>query len=153
MTEKFQYTKFERARIIGARALQISANAPIILKLDKETLESINYDPIKIAEMEFDEEVLPITVHRPLPKKMERKSDIKLEMIEQEIEEIEKPKEEIKKTEEKEEDIPEVKKVEVKKEPSKTATTSSADDDIAKEFEAEEEKEEEMPEEDAGESF
>ena len=42
MTEKFQYTKFERARIIGARALQISANAPIILKLDKDALESIN---------------------------------------------------------------------------------------------------------------
>ncbi len=152
MTEKFQYTKFERARIIGARALQISANAPIILKLDKDALESINYDPIKIAEMEFDEEVLPITVHRPLPKKMERKSDIKLEMIEQEIEEIEKPKEEIKKAEEKEEEIPEVKKVDVKKEPT-TSKSSTADDDIAKEFEAEEEKEEEMPEEDAGDSF
>jgi DNA-directed RNA polymerase subunit K len=149
MTEKFQYTKFERARIIGARALQISANAPIILKLDKETLESINYDPIKIAEMEFDEEVLPITVHRPLPKKMERKSDIKLQMVEEEIDEIEKPKEEIKKAEEEESET-EVKKEEVKK---PVTGKSSSDDDIAKEFEAEEEKEEEMPEEDAAESF
>ena len=138
-----EYTKFERARIIVARALQISANAPIILKLDKETLESINYDPIKIAEMEFEEEVLPITAHRPLPKKMERKSDMKIEIIEEEIEE----KEEVKK--EKKEGVEEEKK-EVKKEPEKA---SAIDEDIAKEFEAEEEKEEEMPEEDAGESF
>ena len=38
MEDQNHYTKFERARIIGARALQISANAPILLKIDKDTL-------------------------------------------------------------------------------------------------------------------
>ncbi|HDI03007.1 MAG TPA: DNA-directed RNA polymerase subunit K [Candidatus Pacearchaeota archaeon] len=70
--EKETYTKYEKARIIGARALQISANAPILLKLSKEELEKIGYDPIKIAELEFKEGVLPITVKRPMPKKIEQ---------------------------------------------------------------------------------
>lgn len=64
-----QFTKYEIARIIGARALQIAMDAPVLLKLSKEELESIRYDPLKIAQREFDSDVLPITVHRPLPPK------------------------------------------------------------------------------------
>lgn len=60
-------TKYEKARIIGARALQIAMGAPLILKLEKEDFEKINYDPIKIAEREMEEEVLPITIKRPMP--------------------------------------------------------------------------------------
>jgi DNA-directed RNA polymerase subunit K len=61
------YTKYEKARIIGARALQISMGAPILLKLSKAELDKLNYNPIEIAKLEFDKEVLPITVKRPLP--------------------------------------------------------------------------------------
>lgn len=68
--EEIEYTQYEKARILGARALQISANAPILLKISKEELIEINYDPIKIAEMEFDSKVLPITVRRPLPRRI-----------------------------------------------------------------------------------
>lgn len=64
-----QLTKYEIARIIGARALQIAMDAPVLLKLTKEELESMRYDPLKIAEREFEADVLPITVHRPLPPK------------------------------------------------------------------------------------
>lgn len=54
-----KYTRFERARIIGARALQISLGAPILIKVPKDLI-----DPIIIAEMEFGKGVMPITVKR-----------------------------------------------------------------------------------------
>ncbi len=63
------YTKFEIARIIGARALQIAMDAPILYDIPKEKLEEIEYDPIKIAEIEFNAGILPISVKRPMPKK------------------------------------------------------------------------------------
>ncbi len=64
-------TKYENARIIGARALQISMDAPLLLKLKKADFEKINYSPIEIAKTEFDKGVIPITIKRPMPKKME----------------------------------------------------------------------------------
>lgn len=60
-------TQYEKARIIGARALQIAMGAPILIKLSKEDLKKINYNPIEIAKMEFEKQVLPITIKRPLP--------------------------------------------------------------------------------------
>lgn len=67
--EKFQpeigpphLTKYERARIIGARALQVSMSAPILLGETPDIK-----DPIKIAEMELQNKLLPITVRRKLP--------------------------------------------------------------------------------------
>lgn len=68
-----QFTKYERARIIGARALQIAMNAPLLLKLDKEKLEELKYDALKIAEMELDSGILPISVNKPQPKRKEEK--------------------------------------------------------------------------------
>ena len=62
-----KFTKYEVARILGARALQVSMNAPILIKLSKEEMEALNYDPLKIAELEFFEGILPITVKRPMP--------------------------------------------------------------------------------------
>lgn len=67
------FTKYETARILGARALQISMNAPLLIKISKEDLESINYDAIKIAEIELNSESLPISVKRPFPEKKEEK--------------------------------------------------------------------------------
>lgn len=56
-----KYTRFERARIIGARGLQISMGAPILIKVPEELI-----DPIDIAMKEFEKGVLPITVKRRL---------------------------------------------------------------------------------------
>lgn len=58
------YTKYEHARIIGARALQISMGAPFMVKLSEKDLESIRFNPIEIAKKEFAEGVIPITVKR-----------------------------------------------------------------------------------------
>jgi DNA-directed RNA polymerase subunit K len=66
-----KYTKYEKARIIGARALQIAMGAPILIKLDKDFLEKINYDPVAIAENEYEKDILPITIKRPLPGRVE----------------------------------------------------------------------------------
>ena len=63
--EELIYTKFEKARMIGSRALQLSMGAPFLLKFSSEELEKLKYDPIAIALMEFNEGILPITVKRP----------------------------------------------------------------------------------------
>jgi len=60
------YTKYEKARMIGSRALQLSMGAPFLIKLSEKDLEKIRFDPIEIAIFEFDEGVLPITVRRPI---------------------------------------------------------------------------------------
>ena len=65
--QEMGYTKYEKARIIGARALQISMGAPILVPVDKKDLETINYSPIEIAKREFDKGVLPISIKRPKP--------------------------------------------------------------------------------------
>jgi len=67
-----EFTKYEIARILGARALQLSMNAPILLKIDKKEIEEMNYDSIKIAEKELNEDVLPISVKRPMPERKQK---------------------------------------------------------------------------------
>jgi len=54
-------TRFEKARIIGARALQISMGAPILVDASENT------NPIDIALKELDARILPITIRRTLP--------------------------------------------------------------------------------------
>ena len=39
--EKQEFTRYEKARILGARALQIAMNAPLLIKLGKDDLEKI----------------------------------------------------------------------------------------------------------------
>ena len=70
LEEKF--TRYEIARILGARSLQLAMDAPMLLKMSKEEEESLNFDTLRIAEKEFESEVLPITVKRPMPKRSER---------------------------------------------------------------------------------
>jgi DNA-directed RNA polymerase subunit K/omega len=65
------FTKYERARILGARALQISMNAPLLIKIEPEHLEQINYDALKIAEIELDSNILPISINKPFPERKE----------------------------------------------------------------------------------
>lgn len=79
------FTKYEIARIIGARALQIAMDAPLLLKVDEGELKALRYDPLKIAERELEENVLPITIHRPLPRrKAEKLKEIREEDIDDE---------------------------------------------------------------------
>ena len=54
-----KYTRFEKARIIGSRALQISLSAPVLVDYPADML-----DPIDIAMLEFDKDMVPITVIR-----------------------------------------------------------------------------------------
>jgi DNA-directed RNA polymerase subunit K len=65
--EKKDFTRFEKARMIGSRALQLAMGAPSKIKLDKKQLEELRYSPIEIAKREFDEGVIPIDIKRPLP--------------------------------------------------------------------------------------
>ena len=62
-----QHTKFEKARILGARALQISMGAPFLVKIDDAKLKEIKYNPIEIAKLEFEAGVLPMQVKRMKP--------------------------------------------------------------------------------------
>ncbi|KAI9823930.1 MAG: DNA-directed RNA polymerases I II and III subunit RPABC2 [Thelocarpon impressellum] len=54
-------TKYERARVLGTRALQISMNAPVLVDLEGET------DPLQIAVKELREKKIPLVVRRYLP--------------------------------------------------------------------------------------
>ncbi len=55
-----RYTRFERARIVGARALQISMGSPVLIEIKDEGI----VDPIEIAIREYDMGVIPMTVKR-----------------------------------------------------------------------------------------
>ena len=68
-----QFTRYETARILGARALQIAMNAPLLIKISEEDLEKVKYDALKIAEIEFESNVLPISVKKPYPEKKEER--------------------------------------------------------------------------------
>jgi len=58
---KDRFTRFEVARLIGARALQISLGAPVLVK------EKKGMTPIELAKLEFKNQLMPITVKRTLP--------------------------------------------------------------------------------------
>jgi DNA-directed RNA polymerase subunit K len=52
-----EYTKFEKARIIGARALQLAYGAPPLVKVPQGMI-----NPLDLAALEFEKDVIPITV-------------------------------------------------------------------------------------------
>ncbi|KAI0402663.1 RNA polymerase, subunit omega/K/RPB6 [Xylaria palmicola] len=54
-------TKYEKARILGTRALQISMNAPVLVDLEGES------DPLQIAIKEMNEKKIPLIVRRYMP--------------------------------------------------------------------------------------
>lgn len=56
---KEKFTKYERARIIGARSLQIAMEAPVLIDIDSN-------DSLQIAKVEFEKGVIPITVKRDI---------------------------------------------------------------------------------------
>ncbi len=66
-------TRFETARLIGARSLQIALGAPILL--DPEEIKDL--DSIRIAKQEFKNKIIPITIKRKLPRGEEMVIDVK----------------------------------------------------------------------------
>ncbi|KAI8833776.1 RNA polymerase, subunit omega/K/RPB6 [Chytriomyces cf. hyalinus JEL632] len=54
-------TKYEKARVLGTRALQISMNAPVMVDLNGES------DPLVIAMKELRERKMPLMIRRYLP--------------------------------------------------------------------------------------
>ena len=68
-----EYTKYEHARIIGARALQISQGAPFMIKLSEKELEKVGYNPLEIAKLEFKEGLIPITTKKRAEKEKAKK--------------------------------------------------------------------------------
>jgi DNA-directed RNA polymerase subunit K len=57
MSETQHFNRYEKARIIGARALQVSYGAPVLVDTDQT-------EPILIAAQEYDADALPFTVRR-----------------------------------------------------------------------------------------
>jgi DNA-directed RNA polymerase I, II, and III subunit RPABC2 len=55
-------TRYEKARITGARALQLSYGAPILVDKPRDMI-----DPIKIALIELRAGILPLTIRREFP--------------------------------------------------------------------------------------
>ncbi len=116
MIEKLQdkFTRYEIARILGARSLQLAMDAPVLLKLSKKEEDELNYDTLKIAEKELESDILPITIRRPLPKKSEK--TIK-KLSEEEIKEkLEKQEEMKRKLAEKEEKLKQIEEKGIKAE-------------------------------------
>jgi DNA-directed RNA polymerase subunit K/omega len=58
-------TKYEQARIVGARALQIANGAPFCVTLTEHELRKIRYNPVEIAKLEFAADAIPIEIKRP----------------------------------------------------------------------------------------
>ena len=65
-TESGLYTRYEVARIIGAKALQLAMGAPLLVKKPKDL-----FDTTEISRSEFDSGVLPISIRRPKPSRVE----------------------------------------------------------------------------------
>lgn len=62
-------TRFEKCRILGARALQVSLGAPVLMEGLSQT------DPISIAGAEFERNIIPINIMRTLPDGCREKMD------------------------------------------------------------------------------
>ncbi|CAF4202026.1 unnamed protein product [Rotaria socialis] len=68
-------TKYERARVLGTRALQIAMCAPLMVEPDGET------DPLQIAMRELKEKKIPMIIRHPLQIAMRELKEKKIPMI------------------------------------------------------------------------
>lgn len=59
---KYDLNKYELARILGARALQIRMGAPVLIEVPDDKF----LRPFDIAKMEFDNEVIPLTLKKKI---------------------------------------------------------------------------------------
>lgn len=67
---KERLTRFEVARLVGARSLQVALGAPVLVK-SEET------EPINLVKAEFKEKIIPITIKRKTPSGEEVVIDVK----------------------------------------------------------------------------
>ncbi len=79
-----KYTKYEKARLIGARALQISLGAPFMVTVDADTLQKIKYNPVEIAKMEFEAGVIPIRIKRRMPEPFKQEELPNMTLVDEE---------------------------------------------------------------------
>ena len=59
VVEKMVLTKYEKARLIGARALQLAMGAPPIVSAPKKVIGAV-----ELARFEFDKKAIPLRVVR-----------------------------------------------------------------------------------------
>ena len=57
MEQKNKYTRYEKTRIISARALQIAQGSPILVSVPRGMI-----DPTEIAKLEWEAGVIPISI-------------------------------------------------------------------------------------------
>ncbi len=56
--EERRYTRYEKTRIISARALQIAQGSPVLVRAPKEA------SPIDIAKLEWEKGMIPIDIKK-----------------------------------------------------------------------------------------
>ena len=54
-----EYTRFEKARIVGARALQLSMGAPPLIEIPADVR-----NPVRVSMLEYAANAIPLTVKR-----------------------------------------------------------------------------------------
>jgi DNA-directed RNA polymerase subunit K/omega len=59
LVNPLEYTRFEKARIVGARSLQLSMGAPPLI----ETPADVR-NPVRVAMLEYESNAIPLTVQR-----------------------------------------------------------------------------------------
>lgn len=59
MKDKDLYSKYEKTKIISARALQIAQGGPVLVDVPKGVT-----DPVQIAKLEWEKSLIPIDVKR-----------------------------------------------------------------------------------------
>ena len=65
--EERRYTRYEKTRIISARALQIAQGSPVLVDVPKGVIE-----PIEIAKLEWEAGVIPIDIKEEVLEKVEK---------------------------------------------------------------------------------
>mgnify|MGYP001588361017 CR=1 FL=1 len=62
---EFEFTKYEQARVIGARALQLAMGAPPLVDVEKTRAEiGAHFSPVDLAKAEFVKGLIPMHVLR-----------------------------------------------------------------------------------------
>ena len=62
-----EFTSYEKARMIGSRALQLAQGAKPVIKISDKEFANLKYNPVEIAKKEFAKGVIPLSVKRSLP--------------------------------------------------------------------------------------
>jgi len=82
-----ELNKYEKARMLGSRALQISMGAPLHVKLSEKDLEEIGYNPVEIAKKELEAGTIPLEIRREMKVKVEARKEAEAKEEKEEKEE------------------------------------------------------------------